>query len=79
MIYIYNIKRCKSSVAKGRRRQKKWFDTDVRKLRHRLMSYGKVYSYYPNDPFVRGQYFKLHKEYAKSRKLKPRQFTTKNS
>ena len=41
------------------------------------MSYGKVYSYYPNDPVVRGHYFKLHKEYARSRKLKSRQFKTK--
>ena len=72
-----SIKRGKPPVKKGVRKRKKWFDTDLRKLRQRLMSYGKVYCYYPNDPVVRGHYFKWHKEYARSRKLKSRQFKAK--
>ena len=36
------------------------------------MSYGCIYSKYPNDPKVRGHYYKLLRQYSKARKLKYR-------
>ena len=43
-------------------------------MRSNLLNYGKIYSKYPNDPAVRGHYYKLYREYNKTRKLKYRNY-----
>ena len=43
-------------------------------MRNRVLNYGKIYSKYPNDPAVRGHYYKLFREYSKLRKYKQRQY-----
>jgi len=64
----------KPSVKKKKNKNKKWFDTDLGKLRARVVSQGILYSIYPKDPIVRGHYYKLYREYNKLRKMKYREF-----
>ncbi|KAK6188627.1 hypothetical protein SNE40_004767 [Patella caerulea] len=49
-------------------KSKKWFDKDLRSMRNKLMYYGRIYSLYPNDKAVHDKYYKLYREYTKSRK-----------
>ena len=72
-----SLKRPKVRSHKKRKPQNKWFDGDLKKLRHNLISYGKIYSQFPNDPNVRNHYYKLNREYTKLRKARKRQY--KNS
>ena len=58
----------------NKKRNKKWYDKDLFKMRKNLINYGKVYSKYPNDPLVKGHYYKLYREYSKARKFKYRQY-----
>ena len=43
-------------------------------MRKRLFNYGKIYSKYPNDPAVKGHYYKLLRLYSKQRKTKYREY-----
>jgi hypothetical protein len=43
-----------------------WFDKDLHCLRGRLISFGKILSFFPRDPQVRGKYYRLLKEYSKT-------------
>ena len=54
-------------------KNKKWFDKDLKKLRFNLIEYGKIYSKYPKDVYVKNHYYKLLREYNKLRKFKFRQ------
>ena len=65
----------KPSVKKKKNKNKKWFNTDLGKLRARVVSQGILYSRYHMDPIVRGRYYKLYGEYNKLRKMKYRKFT----
>ncbi|MEW8547927.1 MAG: reverse transcriptase family protein [Candidatus Thiodiazotropha sp.] len=73
-IDISKKKLSKSSVNKKQKKRKKWFDSDLTKMRKRVISNGKLYSMYHNDPIVRGRYFKLYRIYNKTKKYKERQY-----
>ncbi|XP_055995542.1 uncharacterized protein LOC130046757 [Ostrea edulis] len=53
---------------------KKWFDSDLTKKRKYLFEKATLLSRFPNNPYLRGSFFKLNKEYAKLRKRKKREF-----
>ena len=54
------------------RKTKKWFDADLKALRNRVISNGKLYSMFPKDPIVRGRYYKLQRVYNKTKTSKER-------
>jgi hypothetical protein len=58
-------------------KHKAWFNLDLHKMRINLINYGKIYSKHPNDLSVKSQYYKLYREYRKSRKLSYRQHKQK--
>ena len=66
--------RKKNSPSCKSRKNKKWFDADIRLKRKHLMDYAKIYTLYSKDPFVRGHFYKLRREYAKLRKYKCKEF-----
>ena len=43
-------------------------------MRNNLINYGKVYTQYPKDPYVKNHFYKLYREYNKSRKMTQRQY-----
>lgn len=53
-------------------KNKKWFDNDLRSSRQNLINFGKVYTKYPKDPYVKNHFYKLYREYNKTRKMKRR-------
>lgn len=53
---------------------KKWFDLDLAKMRKHLCERATLLSKFPNNPLLRGSFFKLNKEYAKLRKYKKQEF-----
>lgn len=61
---------------KKSKKHKKWFDTDLKTMRNRVIANGKLYSMFPGDPIVRGRYFKLFRIYNKTKRTKERQFKT---
>ena len=61
-------------IKKKKVKHKKWFDLTLNNMRNNLISYSKTYSKYPNDPSVKGHYYKLLRIYSKTRKLKFRQY-----
>jgi hypothetical protein len=65
----------KKARSKKHTDNKKWFDSDLWQKRKQLFGKATLLSRYPNNPIIRGSYFKLRKEYAKLRKYKKRQFT----
>ena len=54
--------------------QKKWYDKDLASMRKNLIDFGKVYSSFPKDPYVKNHFYKLYREYNKSRKYKSKKF-----
>ena len=54
--------------------KQKWFDSDLLTMRYRLINKGKLMSLFPLDPIIKGSYFKLYREYNKTRKYKKRTF-----
>ncbi|CAC5360537.1 unnamed protein product [Mytilus coruscus] len=67
----------KKPVKQKKRKNKNFFDTDLKTKREILISKGKLLSKFPFDPIVRGSYFKCYREYNKSRKRKKREFKQK--
>ena len=63
---------CKTNAKQKHKTRKKWFDSDLRIMRKRVIITGKLYSMLPNDPVVRGRYFKLYIIYSKAKKRKER-------
>lgn len=59
---------------KKRPKHKKWFDNELYIMKRNLLSYSTIYSKCPNDPYVHGHFYKLLRQYNRSRKLKKRQF-----
>lgn len=62
------IKRNKSS------RHKKWFDKDLASMHSELVRKSKLYSNFPNDPIIRGPFFKFRKIYSKCCKQKNKHY-----
>ena len=66
----------KHHLKKNPKKSKRWFDTDLKAMRNRVIANGKLYSMFPNDPIVRGRYCKLFRLYNKTKRNKERQFKT---
>lgn len=64
------LKEKKRVTAKG----KKWYDSDLTRLKKSVDEKAFLMSKLPKDPVVRGSFFKLNKKYAKTRKKKRREF-----
>ena len=69
-----SLKRQKIKHTKNTPKHKKWVDQDLRKMRANLINYGKVYSHYSQDPFVKNHFYKLYRNYNKARKQAHRQY-----
>ena len=55
-------------------KSKKWFDFDLFKMRKELFRKSDMYSKFPNDPIIRGSFFKFRKLYNKNCKKKCKEF-----
>lgn len=53
---------------------KKWFDSDLYKIRKVVFSKAKLMAKYPRDPIIRGSFYKANKAYSKLRKFKKKEF-----
>ena len=73
---VINVKQTDSPslVRKSMKKKRQWFDLDLRLMRKRVISNGKLYSLFPKDPIVRGRYFKLFRTYNKTKRSKERQY-----
>ena len=52
----------------------KWFDNDLGTKRKSLLEKADLFSKFPNNPIIRGSYYKCYREYNKLRKYKKRHF-----
>ena len=65
----------KRKISKGKlKKNKKWFDIDLVKMKKTLDYKGKLYAKYPNDPLVRGSFYKFRKNYNKLCKFKRKRY-----
>ena len=56
------------------RKSKKWFDSDLYKMRRVLDQKGHLYATHPNDPYIRGSFYKFRKMYVKACKQKRKHY-----
>ena len=56
------------------KQKKKWFDNDLNHMRKQLISKSNLYSKYPNDPLIRGSFYRFRKSYNKLCKQKRKTF-----
>lgn len=68
------LRRPKTCSKSGKKINQKWFDADLQILRSRLLSKGRLMSKFPFDPGIKGNYYKLYRQYNKMRKFKKRTF-----
>ena len=68
-----SLKKVKIS-AKRKSKPKKWFDHDLFKMRKECLRKSALYSRYPNDPIVRGSFFKFRKLYSRCCKRKCKEY-----
>lgn len=66
----------KTNKKTNRLASKKWYDTELYKLRRMLDQKGYLYAKSPNDPHIRGSYYKFRKVYVKSCKRKRNEYKT---
>lgn len=65
----------KKTFKKGKvNKNRKWFDLDLIKMRKTLDTKGKLLAKHPNDPLVRGNFFKYRKRYSKMCKFKRKKY-----
>ena len=65
----------KKKVKNGKfKKNKKWFDLDLMKMRKTLDAKGRLYAKNPNDPMIRGNFYKYRKIYSKLCKFKRKQY-----
>ena len=69
-----SLRKSKNKPIKTNKKMYKWFDVDLKNMRRSLINYGKIYSKFPKDPTVKNHYYKLYREYTKTRKFKCREF-----
>lgn len=70
LITAANLSLSKPSSIGKRRKNKKWFDTDLRKLRDKVISQDRLYGRFPKNLIIKGYYYKLYRQYNKLRKTK---------
>lgn len=80
-IHVIFEKVCSVSLKKKKRKKKiinnenkNWFDQELTAVKRQLEDKAYLMSKFPNDPLVRGSFFKMNKKYAKLRKKKKREF-----
>ena len=56
--------------------KRKWFNSDLYKIRKTLDFKGKLLTKYPSEPLVRGNFFKYRKIYSKFCKSQRRKYKT---
>ena len=54
--------------------KQKWFDNDAYVMRKELIRRSNLYSKYPNDPHIRGSFFKFRKNYSRFCKNRKKEF-----
>ena len=59
---------------KFRQQNKNWFDFELKVKKKEVYNKARLMSMIPNDPQVRGSYYKSYKVYAKLREYKKRKF-----
>ena len=65
----------KKKMVNGKKsKNKKWFNSDLNKMRKTFDHKGKLLAKYPNDPFIKGSFFKYRKIYCKSFKFQCRKY-----
>ena len=67
---LHLIKKKKRKDKKEPKVNQKWSDLNLIKMRKYLINYGKMFSKYPKDPNIRNHFYKLQREYNKTRKRK---------
>jgi post-segregation antitoxin (ccd killing protein) len=60
----------KKKITKNKKKQvnQKWFDLNLKKMGTHLFNDGKMFSKYQKDLYIRNHFYKLQKEYNKTRK-----------
>ena len=66
----------KKSAIYRKPKNKKWYDSDLHRMKQDLIKKGQLYSKHPCDPIIRGSFFKLRKLYSRCSKQKYRKFKT---
>lgn len=69
-----SLRKARHKSNQKKQQENNWFDNDLKKMKLSLLNYGKVYSKFPTDPFVRNHFYKLYREYTKTRKAKKKEF-----
>lgn len=64
----------KKQKPKSLTRNKPWFNTSLKHIRRKVCAKGELLRHFPNDPLVRGSYYKSLKEYNRARKHFKRQY-----
>ena len=68
------LRRPKTCSKSGKKINKKWFDAGLQILRCRLLCKGRLISKFPFDPGIKGNYYKLYRQYKKCGNLRKRTF-----
>ena len=75
LLSVANVSLMEKKLTKGRiNKHRKWFNSDLHKMRKTFDHKGKLMAKYPSDPLVRGSFFKYRKKYSKSCKLQSRKY-----
>lgn len=69
-----SLRKARYKSNQKKQQQNNWFDNDLKKMKLNLLNYGKVYSKFPTDPFVRNHFYKLYREYTKTRISNKKEF-----
>ena len=70
----FSLRKNVKKSSKNNKSSKKWYDTELYKMRRYLDQKGHLYAKYPSDPFIRGSYYKFRKLYVKSCKRKRKEY-----
>lgn len=69
-----SLKLSKKKKGKIKPKDNKWHDCDLKQLRKKVDYKGSLYAKFPNDPIIRGSFYKTQKEYSKLCKKKRQEF-----
>ena len=70
----FKKKKVKDKKNKPPKMNQKWFDLNPKKMRTNLINYDKMFSKYPKDLYIRNHFYKLQREYNKTRKQTYREY-----
>jgi Fe-S-cluster containining protein len=72
------LKLAKRKAPPKKTKKKPWFNSNCEKLKSRLKNLSKLFSKNLKDPYIKGQLFKVKKEYRKILRFNKNNFETKN-